>query len=198
MKTNIKTFLPIFNGFYETLLGDIIDDCTDYAIEDYNEDNGTELSYDSFNFDYRGLQNEISRDCVSIIEGKINELIKCSLVFEKLVSPKFYNYSNDSINIAIEGLNKKDFLKLAAENKDYLSYCIKSNYTSCDGFISSYSNDVKEWITKLTNDFYNCRHEIGAILGFLLIEIIEFDHWDLYDEITANNQYQVNFTISNH
>ena len=39
----VQTFLPVFNGFYNTLFEDILDNATDNAIEYYNEQN-----YDSF------------------------------------------------------------------------------------------------------------------------------------------------------
>ena len=55
----VQTFLPVFNGFYNTLFEDLIDNATEFAIDNYNEQNSTELSYDDFNFDFDSIMQEI-------------------------------------------------------------------------------------------------------------------------------------------
>lgn len=193
-KTQIKTFLPLFNGFYNTLFENLIDDATDAVIEYYNEDNNTNLDYSNFDFDFQKLQNEISKDCVDIVSSKINELLNCKITFEDLISPKYYNYSNDSINITIEGLDKKEFMKVVFDHKETLEFFIHRDYTSCSGFTSSYSNDFNDWIDDIYTNFENCSHQIGAIINYLLPEILEYTTETLYFEL-SENYYQIDYSI---
>jgi len=53
----IKSYLPIFQGFYET----IFEPCEDHIIEEpYN--------YDDYDFDYDEYREEMAKDCVNAIE----------------------------------------------------------------------------------------------------------------------------------
>ena len=86
--------------------------------------------------------------------------------FQNIHSPKYYNYSNDSINVNLKCdfdtfMNNLLFF-IKQHIKEFEQY-IKDNYTSCDGFLSYYSNDVKDW---LKNEYGE--HEIGSMLEFAL------------------------------
>ena len=191
----IQTFLPVFNGFYNTLFENIIDNATEFAIDNYNEQNNTLLNYDDFNFDFTTIQNEICRDAVSKIEEKLNEIgINCSIIYENLVSPREYNFSNDSINIEINFKKFSQVIEILEQNYDSFSKFIKDNYTSRDGFISSYSNYSSDWMEDLKNDSENETHKVGAVLNFILQEIEEYKADDLYHEL-CENAYFVEYTI---
>ena len=143
----VQTFLPVFNGFYNTLFENLIDNAVDNAIEWYNEDNNNSLNYDNFDFDFISIQNEICKDAVSKVEEKLNEIgINCSIKYETLVSPKYYNFSNDSINIEINFKKFSRVIEILEQNYDLFSKYIKDNYTSRDGFISSHSSYASDWM----------------------------------------------------
>ena len=192
----VQTFLPVFNGFYNTLFEDLIDNATDNVIEYHNEQNESDLNYDNFNFDFITLKNEICKDAVSKIEEKLNEIgINCTINFENLVSPKEYNFSNDSINIEINFKKFSRVIEILEQNYDSFSKYIKDNYTSRDGFISNYSNYSSDWMEDLKNDAENETHKVGAVLEFILQEVEEYKPENLYFEL-CENCYEINFTIN--
>ena len=191
-----QTFLPIFNGFYNTLFENILDNAVDNQIEYYNEQNGTELNYDDFNFDFITLKNEICKDSVSKIEEKLNEIgINCTINFETLISPRGYNFSNDSINIEINFKKFSQVIEILEQNYDLFTQYIKDNYTSRDGFISSYSSYASDWIKDLREDASNETHKVGAVLDFILQEVEEYNDGCLYFDL-CENAYFVEYTIT--
>ena len=192
----VQTFLPVFNGFYYTLFEGILDNATDNAIELYNEDNNTSLNYDDFNFDFASIQNEICKDAVIKIEEKLNEIgINCSIIYENLISPREYNFSNDSINIEINFKKFSQVIEILEQNYDSFTQYIKDNYTSRDGFISSYSSYASDWIKDLRENAENEAHKVGAVLGFILQEIEEYKDEDLYFDL-CENYYEIDYTIN--
>ena len=192
----VQTFLPVFNGFYNTLFENLIDNAVDNAIEWYNEDNNNSLNYDNFDFDFISIQNEICKDAVSKVEEKLNEIgINCSIKYETLVSPKYYNFSNDSINIEINFKKFSQVIEILERNYDLFSQYIKDNYTSCSGFISSYSSYASDWMEDLKNDAENEAHKVGAVLDFILHEIEEYKDENLYYDLCENGSF-VEYTIT--
>ena len=113
MKT-IKTFLPQFTGFYSTLFEDIIDSEVDYILEEEET-----YTTDNVEFDYKTFKEDISKQCVGVFEDAFNRDMhtKLSVSFESLFSPKFYNFENDSINVAIS-LSQDDFDTIIATIKE--------------------------------------------------------------------------------
>ena len=192
----VQTFLPVFNGFYNTLFEDIIDKAVDYQIEYYNEQNNTSLNYDDFNFNYNLIKNEISKDAVSKIEEKLNEIgINCKIIYENLISPREYNFSNDSINIEINLKKFSRVIEILEQNYDSFSQYIKEHYTSRDGFISIYSSYASDWIEDLKENPENETHKVGAVIDFILQEIEEYKPEDLYFEL-CENCYFIDYTIN--
>lgn len=192
----VQTFLPVFNGFYNTLFENILDNATELAIEYYNEQNSTELNYDDFDFNFVSIQNEICKDAVSKIEEKLNEIgINCTIIYENLVSPKYYNFSNDSINIEINFKKFNRVIEILEQNYDSFTQYIKDNYTSRDGFISSFSSYSSDWIEDLIENSENEAHKVGAVLDFILQEIEEYKDEDLYFDL-YENYYEIDYTIN--
>ena len=192
----VQTFLPIFNGFYNTLFEDLIDNAVDGAIEYHNEQNNTDLVYDDFNFNFDSIMQEICKDAVSKVEDKLNEIgINCTIKYETLVSPREYNFSNDSINIEINFKKFSQVIETLEQNFDSFSQYIKYNYTSYSGFIPSYSSCASDWIEDLKNDAENEAHKVGAVLDFIFQEIEEYKDEDLYFDL-CENDYFVDYTIN--
>ena len=192
----VQTFLPVFNGFYNTLFENILDNATDNAIEWYNEDNKNSLNYDNFDFDFITLQNEICKDAVSKIEEKLNEIgINCSIKYDTLISPREYNFSNDSINIEINFKKFSQVIEILEQNYYSFSQYTKEHYTSRDGFISNYSSYASDWMEDLREDAENEAHKVGAVLDFILQEVEEYKDENLYFDL-CENAYFVEYTIT--
>lgn len=180
MKT-IKTYLPIFSGFYGTLFENIIQDQEELFFEDEVE------------FDYKTFKDDISKQCVGVFEDAFNRdmHVKLSVSFESLFSPKFYNFENDSINVAIS-LSQDDFDTIIAtikENKTEISEQLKERYSSREGFSSFHSTDLDEWIEDLTLEFEteeDCSHKWGAILEILCDVLDIIDEEEMVDKVRGN------------
>lgn len=174
MKT-INTWLPVFPGFYGTIFES--DNEEQYEIDEINFERSkkglTDLKLDRFEFDYEEYQNRIAKDCVSFIEDKLKGFVE-KIEFQEVVSPKEYNFANDSINIGIHlsNDNKKDIIGYILDHKEAFNDYIGEKYTSYDGFMSFYSNNPNDWIINF-NDWVECEHELGSYLEFIL--------WDQYD-----------------
>lgn len=175
----MKTFLPLFPGFYGTNY-----EFNTEGIEDYLIDENMSSAFENFlryvlqtdyekiaEDDYKGYTLKVAKSACQYVEDMLFLMFDTpvKVVFEEIHSPKYYNFSNDAIYIDIVPENEDKFI---AEINAYLKKhwsafekYIKKNYTSCDGFISSYSNNAYDWY----GDYYN-QHELGSILQFCLIE----------------------------
>ena len=192
----VQTFLPVFNGFYNTLFENLLDNAVDNAIECHNEQNNTLLNYDDFDFDFNSIMQEICKDAVSKIEEKLNEIgINCKIKYENLVSPREYNFSNDSINIEINFKKFSQVIEILEQNYDLFTQYIKNEYTSCSGFVSSHSNYSSDWMEDLRENAENETHKVGAVLDFILQEVAEYNQEDLYFDL-CENYYEIDYTIT--
>lgn len=175
MKTvnKFETWLPLFVGFYNTYLeGDSDID---------NELSELDCEYDDLEIDYKEYQKDVSKWFVDKVEELLNDElgIKCRVNYQELKSPKYYNYSTDSVNIEIEfskkGLKRIGERMMVRSNFDDVKDIIKSDYTSCDGFISSYSNNILDWQIQTNNwtDFSSNGHYLGKVLEMLLRVVMD-------------------------
>lgn len=170
MKYN--TFCPLFPGFYNTVFEC---DSEEREMDSYNEENGTDYKYDDFTFDYTDYNNRIAKAFVNRVERELKAFLPIKLEFQEVISPKEYNFRNDSINISAT-LSLDKLLKLIRDRyKDAVLY-FKNTYTSCSGFISHHSNDITDWLRK-EYILENPEHRIGALLNCLCS--IEIDKDDI-------------------
>ncbi len=137
MKT-IESYLPVFPGTYGTIFEDIDWDQID----------------------------AVGERCTSFINGHLTDL-GIVAVFQFVYSPKYYNFSNDSINVEYQFENLNKLIDYLTENRTEFADYLKERYTSCDGFISHHSNDPDEWI----HDFMfgsDITLKLGSALEFYL------------------------------
>ena len=184
----IESYLPIFPGFYNTIFECDSEEC---EIEYYNEQNGTDLNWDDFNWDYREYHERMAKNCVNSIEHELKDF-NIKIEFQKLVSPREYNFTNDSINVeySIENLNQiENYLK---DNFNEFEEYLKGRYTSRDGFTSFYSTDGYIWLYNYLNDGNKIQHCFGSILEFILTNE-GYNQDDLYNSLpdTGYIEYEV-------
>lgn len=187
-KNSFKTFAPIFNGFYETPFGINVDDAPMELAENLPySDSVKELLCEFFNENWLDCidekYNDFEKDsavCVcEFLTDKLNEIFNTDIKvkFEKVISPKYYNYANDSIDVEFE-CDVNEFMKELQQQikKHFVSFdkYIKEHYTSYDGFMSFYSNNSADWIKKEYD-----QHEIGALIDFVL----KVNYPQIYDEL---------------
>lgn len=156
MKTNLNTqviesYLPIFGGFYK---GD----------------------YDSIRGSNKGKAIKI----FEVLKNEIESLGLAKVKFQSLWIPTTYNYYTDQIQVVytIESENTDNIRKYVNKHEIEFAAYLKANFTSYDGYISFYPNDVRSFMLNTDNltDFttpQNPFHEepgqwIGIVLDFIL------------------------------
>lgn len=187
MKT-VETWLPHFNGFYHTLWGDIIESEENAFIEHYNDEHNLELTYEDFNWEYDEIRNEIVEQIASHVSDMLDEIgIKNEIEVQGIVSPRFYNYTNDSSNIKIT-FDEEALKNILFEHVDEFAKHIHSKYSSRSGFTSFHSNDYKTWLDELFESDEWDEHKTGEVLEFALsVDKLE-GKWDVEREIYESLQ----------
>lgn len=206
----METYAPIFSGFYETAYGfepdmnTVIDML--FNDEDYTENQKRFIRhFVSSNYetavkeDYQQYETDVAKSVCKFLEEELSEFFKMKIEveFQNIHSPKYYNFSNDSINVNVKCENWDEFmgkmLSYVKEHIEHFKEYIKDNYTSYDGFMSFYSNDVKDWLKEEYSE-----HEFGSILEFVLREndknieesmmyyVMENVSAEMYCDITEN------------
>jgi len=183
MKTN--TYLPLFSGFYNSIWDNEDNELMELEyINDVRKENGLDpIDIDELEFDYNTYELDICNQLTELVESKLKELnLVRSIEFENLHSPKYYNYSTDSINCIIDPIPEAiaDYLQKYRENwTEYL----REKYTSCDGFISHYDNfpDSEDWSL---DNIINGEHQLGSFLQFTC-ENEDITEYDLYYDVEA-------------
>ncbi len=129
------------------------------------------------------LDDNSGEQCVSFINKNIKDL-GIQATFQSIVSPQFYNFSNDSINVEYQFENLDNLNAYLIDNREELSDFLKARYTSCDGFISHHSSDVDEWIAVFMFGG-DLTHKLGAVLEFYC-EMEEVTDQDMYEDLCGN------------
>lgn len=180
-----KTFCPLFPGFYNTVFQY---DREDEDIEYYNEEHGTNLDYDSFEWNYSEYENRVSKAFVNRLESELKQFLPIKIAFEQIHSPREYNFANDSINVEIS-LSLDKLIKLIKDRKEQAGEYFTEKYTSRSGFISFHSNNIEDWLNK-AYILENPAHRIGALLDCLCY--IELNEDDIY--YWTESEYYINFS----
>jgi hypothetical protein len=185
MKRVIESYLPIFQGFYGTLF-----ECD--AEEGMIEEGKT---YDSYNWNYADYHNRVATACVSPVEDQLNELdLGIAIKFQSLYSPRQYNFSNDSINVAytLEDDSLAKIVGYIKDNREEFDTYVKDNCTSYDGFISFYSNDSSVWLNEYVNREDS---EMSTVFGHLLEFILKNEEFTA-DELAQEVQEEMSYVES--
>lgn len=171
--------LNFFSGFYESIHDGVFENEIDWILEEYGKE------YDDFNF---------KRDFIAYAKSYVSAIaseIGMDLELCDLVSPREYNFSTNVITV---WMKPKDLKKISsALGLPILKKIIKERFTSRDGFMSFYSNDINEWKEKPVEK-WDCV-ELGTLLEAWLIdkEFILDGQFDLdyvgYEYCSGNGQY---------
>ena len=195
-KQKIKTFLPVFSGFYnsiwqfehENILIDVNETRQENGLPELENDENFDIAYNEY-------ENDVSKELCKVLQENLSDFVEM-IEFENVYSPKTYNFSTNVINCIIK--TKPEAIKeFIYKNKGAFSVYLKEKYTSCDGFISYYSYQFSEWANN-TDNFENLtvnEHMLGAILDFICIEL-GIDTFTLYSEVMEDiytGNYLVNY-----
>ena len=141
--------LQSFVGFYDSIWE------PDTEIYYECERTGQEEDVD-FTFDYKQYQNDICKAYTEVWELWMQEFISedIELEFVEVVSPRYYNFENDSCRVKIRLTQAAEDAIIAkiGKHRDQIAKWIKENHTSNEGFSSNLSNDIDQWPSRLFDD----------------------------------------------
>lgn len=102
-----------------------------------------------------------------------------SFTWEKIISPREYNFTTDRLFVYVpESVIKWLFERSEEENHVTLRVLIKEMFTSYDGFMSFYDNDLDSWLEKPLEAWDHNE------LGTLIASVIASENYD-------KNQFQM-------
>ncbi len=137
-----------FSGFYESSHDSMIDQEIESLFQD--DCGNVHDMPDDFWYNYNGaeIRKAYAKDYTENFQDWLeNECgIKIKLEFESLQSPREYNFTTDRIFCYISKEDIAGLFQIADTEK--LESIIKEEFTSRDGFSSSYSNLLLDWLEK--------------------------------------------------
>lgn len=149
----MQTTVP-FPGFYCSWLDYGLNQELEKAAEHLEEEHDVDVSkaadrifeHTDWRKAHQHLTQTYLRELIDLAAAYGDETNLGNLTFVKLDSPRFYNFETDRLFAEIEF----DFVRhmLATVNSQDLEDRIKEKFTSRSGFVSFYSNDINQWITK--------------------------------------------------
>lgn len=182
----VETYLPVFPGFYGTIFeirGE--EEEIEYINEERKERGLKPISFNDCVFDYKEPMENTAKAACNWTERELIDLgIIKSITYQKIVSPREYNFTNDTIDIEVDFKMHK-LKAYLIENFEEFSKYIKEKYTSCSGFISSHPNDAQDWIDYHIDE--KLEHCIGSCLNFILFNEDDECEMSMYEHCLENN-----------
>lgn len=188
LNKKFDTWLPVFSGFYNTIWEFDYDNVMYNINEDRQEKKLNSINSDILEIDNSQYEYDIVQSFIESLKIKLSDFI-INIQFQKIKSPKEYNFVNDSVDVYI--IPKIDKIKEYIYNylEDYKIY-LKNHYTGYDGFISHFSNNFEGWKEYTDNftDYSTHGHYLGSILNFICESIDNINELELsiYYEVSEN------------
>jgi hypothetical protein len=130
-----------FSGFYNSFHDSALDDALEQAFHDYNG----MLDYEAYNAAYervnwQSVRQSYAKEYASILS---DECALPGMTFNRLVSPREYNFDTDHIICDIPADTLADIY--ARADKTELSALVADRCEARDGFIPFYSDSLDSW-----------------------------------------------------
>lgn len=180
--TERDTFFALvpFAGFAGTWHSESVD----YAEEQLFSDSSGKVYnnlLDMF-FDHVSYGDVFQRYAENYVSILRQELELPSLVFEEMISPRFYNFETDRIFVSI---SRQDFDRMMlAVGGESLDRKAREMFTSRSGFCSFYPNDTAKWPPV---DDWDHNH-VGAVLA-AYADLIASGDWSAFEESIATEHF---------
>ena len=170
--------LCFFPGFYESALMD--SDTSYWAIKEELEYLRDELSDEhpeyrnltenDLDFRYRDYERDVAERFVSAWEWRAPSAVVESVEFDEIVSPRYYNFSNDRLfgKVKLRDGWEDEMRNFIAENEEWLKERVHDDWTSYDGFCSFMDNDLDEWPEHLFVE--HDERYISTMIGYMMIK----------------------------
>lgn len=162
----METTIP-FMGFYNSWHDQEIDQ----AINHLCDDNETLINHVFMETDFTQIHIDYAEKFTKLFA----DYFEISVKFKLLSSPKYYNFETDRI---IVDISIKELQRIhAIVPYDLLKKRIKERFTSYDGFISFYPNDLAKWPQDLKD--WDLNH-IGTLIECYILQHENYNQdWEL-------------------
>lgn len=160
MIDKVETIVPFFTGFYNSIF------------EDYwnHKDEVGKIFTDNINDDIKSI------------------LPSFSYTFEKIQSPKYYNYGRDEI-YALATFDTDELLNYLIKNGDKFEEYCKNNFSSYDGFVSFLPNNAYEFVEKMKTA--DASDKSSFVLGAISF-VLENNYGEEYpDDLNHETYYDI-------
>lgn len=169
-KVQTSAKLQFFSGFYESIWS------AGYELENYEYEEG--VTDDDYDFDYDGYQDEVGERVTEVYQEWVRECIGCHVrvTYGGITSPKYYNYSTDSIDVVIEfdEVGKREILRAFRKHYFAIAAMIARECRSYSGYISFLTDEYWDWTDERLFDGA-AEFDQPAYLSSLLDYIIRAD-----------------------
>lgn len=157
-----------FEGFYQTIWDSA------FEISDYEFQNEVVEDKD-FIFDNASYQKAICEAYTQQWKRWLQQYIcqDIKLSFVGVQHPLAYNFSTDTIQakIGLTSEAKEAIIEKVRNHREKIATWIKKNHSSCDGFWSFLSDDIKDW--NRTALFNHTSDHQEAYLAYMLYYIVK-------------------------
>lgn len=157
MKPETFSSLIPFAGFYYSPHSDQIEHEEEmlFTCSQQGEHKQHLADYFFRDVDYSGVYDRYAKEYVKLLA----EELEIGLEWEEMVSPTYYNFQTDRLFARI---SRSDLAKILCKVRgDKLNSKVREMFTSRDGFISHYSNNVRDWGRIAEWD----HNQVGAVLA---------------------------------
>lgn len=171
-----------FAGFYESLYSSAIDNEEESYIEwkfeegDITQEQRAELANLLWRHtDYRVAYETVARDYVDAFAKKFEEWseVPFKLKYDGMDSPREYNFTTDRL---FADVDEEAIVALRAKvDENALREMVRRRFTSYDGFISFYANNLDDWPEDVTA--WDCNQLCTLIMCFMPDDW----GWEMYD-----------------
>ena len=160
MIDKVETIVPFFTGFYNSIFED-----------------------------YWNHKDEIGKLFVDIINDDIKSVLPSfNYTFERIQSPKYYNYGTDEI-YALATFDTDELLNYLIKNGDKFEEYCKNNFSSYDGFISFLPNNAYEFVEKMKTA--DASDKSSFVLGAISF-VLENNYGEEYpDDLNYETYYDI-------
>jgi len=168
----IKSYLPTFPGFaYTNFESDMAEENVLYNLE---EDGVKIEDTRDIDWDIKGYMNRVAETAVGSVETYLkHDGFVIGIEFEKVYSPKFYNFENDSIycTYSVPDEDFERLLEYCNDNSSEFKTFLEDRFTSRSGFISFFSTEPNTWFNEyLEEDSSKFERAFTSVLEFYLQE----------------------------
>lgn len=206
LNNELEILAPVFPGFYNSIYDFDDDYISDYPVEDVLDLEGVSCpvdiltaytcNHDIIDIRYKDYMHDVSEKFVEAVEEFLRTELhdEINIVFDSISSPSFYNYTNDKVvatmKLSDAAANKIDEF-LEDHLDDWREY-LKKNFTSCDGFISFYSNKPEDWPMYFTSmDAVEAQAVLSFIIKTLDNNYVESLYYNTMDHIWTDEYCEV-------